>query len=134
MENLFIAPTEESPEVSLNAEKNRLTLEGESHPEDIDKFFLPIFDWVDEFFKYKYWRDDAKNRYDIDITLDLKLTYFNSSSAKRILDLIGKITQLKKEETCFSIRWFFNPDDPDSEEAGRQFADLSGREFEFVSL
>jgi len=58
MVRLNIKPTEFTPKVLLDTEKNKFEIAGESRPEDAGKFYGPILDWLDKYHVLRYWKDD----------------------------------------------------------------------------
>jgi hypothetical protein len=75
---LQIEPTVKTPKINFDPEKGVLLMSGRSMPENVLDLFEPILDWVEEYCKYP--ADTT--------TLIVKLEYFNTSSAKCILELL----------------------------------------------
>ena len=51
LSKLELQETRDTPEVLFDPENNKFELSGNSLPEDTTKFFMPIFDWIDEYIK-----------------------------------------------------------------------------------
>ncbi len=49
MEKLTIAPTLNTPGVTLDPVGNKFELKGESRPENVRSFYLPILEWLEKF-------------------------------------------------------------------------------------
>ena len=82
MAKLKIAATDRSPEVDFDFDNHRLSLKGESYPEDVTAFYGPVF--------------EALNNYLLELgagrcSFEFHLIYFNSSSAKAIMSLLEKL-------------------------------------------
>ncbi|MGT2439559.1 DUF1987 domain-containing protein [Bradyrhizobium betae] len=73
MENLFIAATPTSPEVSFDFKQHTLSLRGESYPENAAVFYGDV---ILRLRKYLAACEDTE------VTVHVALTYFNSSSTK----------------------------------------------------
>ena len=48
MEKLIIEPTLNTPGVVLDPEGNKFEFSGESRPEDVRNFYMPILEWLEE--------------------------------------------------------------------------------------
>ena len=62
-------------------------------------------------------------------TFVFKLEYFNTASSKLILDVLYALEDIKG----IKVRWYFNEEDEDMEEAGQEFSELVEIPFEFVT-
>ncbi len=130
MNNLIIEPTNASLSISLNAEKNLLEFVGESRPENVKAFFIPVLDWI-----VAYTDELASTNQSVPVKASFKLEYFNSSSAKFILDIIATIDaiKLKAPNVTTQIDWLYASDDEDLFDSGNEFTRLSGIPMNFVS-
>lgn len=88
MENLKIGATKYTPEISFDCEKNILDIIGESYPENIAEFYAPVFKWLEQYI------EQLKN--DQNVTINMELIYFNSSSSKVLLDFLDILEQAVK--------------------------------------
>lgn len=116
--------TDDIPSVWLDAENEIFRLSGRSKPEDVYSFYEPILIWVENYIQ------KPNNKTIIDFSLE----YFNTSSSKMLLDLMvifGKLIEEKKE---LLFRWHYPSDNPDIEEAGKDYEEiLEIIPFEFIS-
>ncbi len=81
------------PKVILDPENKRFEIIGESRPENVSEFYIPILVWFDEFDM-----ELAKNQYSDktdQLDFNFNFEYFNSISAKFILDIFKKIGKLQ---------------------------------------
>ena len=83
MEIFRLEATSRTPEVELNPEQGTLTMIGESYPEDIRTYYEPITVALEQF--------AATQPSDLKITI--KLTYFNSGSARALMELLDAIDE-----------------------------------------
>jgi hypothetical protein len=82
MENLFIAATATSPEVDFRFDANVLSLRGESYPENAAAFYAPVIE------RLNAWLSACVNAA---ITVEVTLTYFNSSSTKMLFSVFDAL-------------------------------------------
>ena len=122
MDPIIIAPTDETPEVELDAGNNKFEISGKSLPEDVTAFYDPILDWLD---KYIGSPNSAT-------TFVFKMEYFNTASSKMILDILLKLEELEGESEVL-VKWYYREDDEDMEEAGEEYADIVDIPFEQIS-
>jgi len=126
MENLKIAATERSPEVDFDFKHGILSLRGESYPEDASAVFGPIFGALERFLAA------AGNR---EIRFDFDLTYFNSSSAKALMNMFQLLDQAAASGARIKVSWFYAPDDDTMKEFGEDFSeDLEHVVFDLIAI
>jgi hypothetical protein len=109
MESLVIIGTNSSPEVHFKTD-GKLSIAGRSLPEDVESFFTPLEEWM--------------MTLEADVVLfDINLEYFNSSSSKKILDLL-KILDANTKVRAINIIWHYEEGDDDCLESGQIFEEL----------
>lgn len=119
MTNLYIAPTNKTPEIEFKT-TGEFRIAGNSYPENVTEFYQPVINWLDKFL-----------RSNIDgISLNVDLKYINTSSIKSILNVIIKIRTLSK--STVKVAWLYEIEDEDMFEAGEDLQKLSKLEFEFI--
>jgi hypothetical protein len=128
MKPLQIKGTEYSPEVVFNSDSATYCLSGESRPEDAGKLYGTILRWLEDFFE-----ENAKNKKAVsEITFQFKLVYFNTVSAKYILEIL-RVLQINQEKgTNVKIQWYYKLIDEDIRESGEEYARLVSLPFEFI--
>jgi len=114
MDNLFINRTKTTPEINFDCSHHVLNITGKSYPENISEFYGPIFAWLEEYLSLV----DSKS-----ITINIHLTYFNSTSSKVLLDLFDLLDEAVDDGKHISINWIYDEDDPDALEFGEEFQD-----------
>ena len=124
MENLIIKGEAKTPNIEFNYDSGELIISGRSIPENSIEFYKPVIEWL-ELLKIS---DKDK------IVLDIKLEYFNTSSSKCILDVFKKLEEIKGVGKEASIRWFFESDDEDMEEAGQDFSAIIKVPLELITV
>ncbi|GAB6073651.1 DUF1987 domain-containing protein [Nautilia lithotrophica] len=111
MENLYIAATKYTPEISLDAEKGIIDIRGKSYPENTFEFYAPVIKWIEEYLKCC-----AKD----EIVVNMEIIYFNSSSSKLFFDLFDLLDEAKDKHKIV-INWIFDEENESAEEAGEDF-------------
>ena len=133
MKALRIEPTEFTPEIIFDPGTNQFEISGESRPENAGKFYSVILDWLDQYYNLRYWKDNKFSN-SPEILIGFKLEYFNSTSAKFILDILLKLESFRKDNVKIKVVWHYEEPDIDMKESGEEFAEMTGIPFEFVSI
>ncbi len=116
--------TDKTPEIIFNPEKSTISIEGKCVPENAREFFTDVFNALEEFAKQSNG-----------LTLDINLDYFNTSSSKKILDLLFEIRNKDKYNfNSTRIIWRYFEDDNEMLESGQMFEEIIGTKFEFQSI
>jgi hypothetical protein len=123
MEELRIPRTKNTPEVILQP-SGTVKIRGRSIHENSAVFFEPVQEWVTE-----YIRDPADLT-----TVDMSLEYFNSASAKILINLLLKITHVTLKNKKFIINWYYEEGDEDILERGEYFASILEVKINFVRV
>jgi hypothetical protein len=128
MRKLSVDRTASSPKVLLDPENNTFEISGESRPSDVAAFYYEILSWFDNYSQYL-----LKSPHSGDIPVfNLDFEYFNSSSAKYILDFCKLIAATRSKGREINLKWHYESDDMDMLEAGREMSRISKLPFEFV--
>lgn len=114
MDNLVIAATERSPAVDFDFSSGVLSLKGESYPEDASTVFGPIFAALEGFLNQVEGRE---------LRFDFELIYFNSSSAKALMNMFQLMDKAAARGATIVVNWFFAPDDETMKEFGEDFSE-----------
>ena len=130
MEKLIIEPTGNSPRIVLDPENKLFEFSGESRPENVRKFYLPILEWLESYTR------DQENLKDTDRTSGLQcqfnFEYFNSTSAKYILDIFKSLNAISALGIDLEIKWLYEEDDEDMLEVGQEMSRMSKLTFEYI--
>lgn len=112
MQEIFIPPESYSPRVEFNT-NGKLLLEGRSMPEDVFKLFSPLVEFASEI--------------NVDtVDFDINLEYFNTSTSKKILELLRALdnnTQILK----LNVIWHYEAGDEDSLEMAEIYNEFLNR-------
>ncbi len=120
MEDLLIQKTTSTFEINGNVKSGILEIEGNSYPEDVVRFFEPIYDWLETFLATGAASDTADG---ISITLNFRISYFNSSSSKCLFDLLDMLEEYHEGGGSVKINWYYEEDDPDMMTMGEEFCE-----------
>jgi hypothetical protein len=124
MKNLIIKGEAKTPTIDFDYDSGELVISGRSIPENSIEFYKPVIEWL-----------EALKVSDRDkLVLDIKLEYFNTSSSKCILDVFKKLEEIRSVGKDASIRWYFESDDEDMEEAGQDFSAIIKVPLELVNV
>ena len=107
---LNISATADKPEVNLNPQQNTFEISGKSLPEDARLFYDPIIEWF----------EDYTNKPNDLTEFNLKLNYFNSSSARKIVELLSVLEKLKEDGKEARIIWHYKSYDDIMRERGEE--------------
>jgi len=94
------------PSVNFIWETGICEIAGESFLEETNKFYSPLMEWIEEYI--------AEKR---PITFNCKLSYFNTSSTKSLLDIFKVLKRYENNGGHVTVNWYFEKDDFDLKEA-----------------
>jgi hypothetical protein len=127
MKKLFIEQTAYSPKVNFDPENNFFEISGESRPPDVDGFYSEIIKWFDDYsssiIKMKGVKKPA--------FFNLNFNYFNSPSAKYILNFCKHIGKVRSKGENIGIKWYYEKDDTDMLEMGKEISRIAQVPFEY---
>ena len=108
--SLKIEATVKTPKIEFDSEKGMISIAGISIPEDPQEFFLPLDEELNQ-----YVNAPKEKTF-----LEFKLEYFNTSTTLIIRNLIRKLHDISNK-TKLNVKWYYETDDEDMEEAGDEF-------------
>ncbi|RXZ44489.1 DUF1987 domain-containing protein [Crenobacter cavernae] len=114
MQNIHLSATAATPEVDFRFDSHQLSLKGESYPENAQSFYGPLLDAVAS---YLAGLDHAQ------ITVDVQLAYFNSSSTKLLMNLFELLNNSAVKGNYVTLNWHYDEDDDTILEFGQEIAD-----------
>lgn len=110
MENLNVAETKYTPVINLDT-NGTISMVGKSYPENTFEFYAPMMAWVKEYFE-----TSAKET----TTVNLEITYFNSSSSKLFFDFFDLLEE-NNDDHDIAINWIYDEENESAQEAGEDF-------------
>ena len=114
MKAIHLPATAYTPQVDFDFSTHRLSLRGESYPENAASFYQPLIDAV-----VQYIGQLQETR----ITVDVALAYFNSSSTQLLFSLFDHLNQAALAGNDVSLNWHHDPEDDTIVEFGNELAD-----------
>jgi len=97
-----------TPRVLLDYDSHRFLIEGQSFPENSSNFFLPIIDWFKEYLEEK----------NVNMILDIKLLYVNTSSTKALFYILDLLDKAYNKGKNVSVNWYYDSENEMARETG----------------
>ena len=113
MQSLKIEATRSTPKIEFDAEKDVLRMEGESYPEDAAKFYQPVFEWL------RTYLAEASGR----ITVELKVSYLNTSSSKCMITLLDMLEEANGQGERITVNWRYAAGNEMAQECGKELSE-----------
>jgi hypothetical protein len=131
MDSFIIAPTEDSPSIIFDTTTNHFVVSGSSRPENAKTFYTPVMDWLTTYLES---RDLPKQNKDEESKLifTFRLEYFNSATAKCIVDIMFILKRFVEQGFFIKIEWFCDQRDEDMLEMGNEFAEAVGLKLDYI--
>ncbi len=129
MKKFCIEPSNVSPKVELDPDKKYFEISGKSRPENCREFFEPILDWITDFKKEIFCKG---SEFRFEALLVFRLDYFNSSSAKFLLDILNSINELNLKGHNIAVNWYYENGDEDMLEAGEELSKMVKYHFNYI--
>jgi hypothetical protein len=122
--NLTLEATQFSPSVNADWDQGCLRMSGESYPENTYEFFAQIIHWTESFLQVK----------DEPLSLELHLSYLNTSSIRAMIDIFDLLQDACTEGKPVSVRWLYDSRNPRASELGEEFKEDYTFPFDIVAL
>ncbi|MCU0319520.1 MAG: DUF1987 domain-containing protein [Flavobacteriales bacterium] len=125
MQRFELPATDHTPAIVLDPELGLMEISGRSIPENADRFFTPLHSVLEEYARAP--RPTSVVR--------VHLSYFNSTSAKYLLDLFRQWEDLHASgASTVRMEWVHARNDADMVEAGEDFRSLLELPVKLVAL
>jgi hypothetical protein len=112
MKTIVIDATPSTPAVNFSSD-GRLLIEGRSLPEDVNKFYKPLIEWI------LGLNSEC-------VKMDINLEYLNSASSKKLLELL-KCLDANSRIKSLIVNWHYEEGDDDALETGQIFEEVLNR-------
>lgn len=122
MEKLIVQQGEDTPSITFDKENSVFEISGKSFPDNVIEFYEPVLGWL------KMYSESPLSKTEVTINLD----YFNTSSAKIILDILQILSAMHKKGLDVKVKWLFSEDDEDLEQAGLRYSKVANIPIEVV--
>lgn len=124
MEKIFLEPTKVTPLVNFDPNAGILELKGRSSPENSIQFYAKIIEGL----------EDYVLNGEGDFVATFAFEYFNTSSSKCLFDVFKRLSKIDASGKGLTINWYYEEDDDDMMEAGEDYSDLLGLDFNFMEI
>lgn len=114
-----IEATKNSPRVVLDP-NGELLIQGRSIIEDTTVFYKTLIDWV-------------KNLTCSQMNVVVKMEYMNTSSSKQLLTVLKALASNSSVRSIY-VKWFYEEDDEDMLDLGKDYESLIHIPFDFYEL
>ena len=101
MDRIFIEKATKTPKILCDPENGYMLLEGRSVPENSTEFYHHILTWMEEYF------NDPKET----SVVEIRLEYFNTSSANIILKILRILDDNSAQGKDIVVKWCYEEDD-----------------------
>jgi len=116
--------TGSTPYVLINEEKGYMKFEGDSFHENVAGFFKDVNNWLSNYLKTDFTR----------FTFDFQLVYFNSSTAKLLLNMLLELDEHASDKQII-VNWITTEENDIIIECGEDFQEeVSNLEFNLVII
>jgi hypothetical protein len=121
---LKLKATDDLPNVVLDAKLNQFFITGRVLPEDGNKFFEPILNWISEYVETPNTNTEFRFRLD----------YYNSSTARMITKMIVLLEKIQEKDKNVKVVWEYLNDDEVMLERGEELKSISYLPFELRAV
>ena len=117
------SPNEYIPDIILEEKTGEVWISGESYHEYTKMVFQPVFDWLEN-----YTHEPGRS-----VSLNFRMSYFNTSSARVFLELMRILEKYRNEkEGEVQVNWYYEEGDIDILESGEKYSEDVNLPFEFI--
>ena len=124
MDQLVLEPKAKTPLINFDGRSGLMEMKGMSCSENSLEFYKPVLDWVE-----KYGKSPVGST-----TVNIEFKYFNTSSAKCILDVLEKFANIYNMGNNVVFNWNYENNDEEMLEAGENFSEILGIPFNIKEL
>lgn len=115
--------TGSTPYILIDEENSYMRFEGESFHENVIEFYKEVSDWLNQYLKTNFQQ----------FTFDCKLKYFNSSTAKLLLNMLLEMDENVSKANKVIVNWITTKDNDIMIECGEDFGEeLEQLEFNLI--
>jgi len=111
----------ERPSIKLIPAENKFVFKGRSIPSNAHEFYLPVFNWLDEYFK---------NPNPITV-FEFKFEHVNTHSSHQVFKLFKKIRD-HGSKTNVKVKWYYRNEDKDMASMAIRFMELLDMEINLI--
>lgn len=124
MNEMEIEATTDTPAVKFYPELGQFEIKGRSISENCVKFYRPLIESIE---KYVFKPVSPT-------VVHIHFDYFNTASAKCIIEILKKLEALPKKGIKVEINWYYKADEPHSYHAGMDYKSILNLDFKMVKV
>ena len=124
MKKLELANTEDTPYLLLDKDNNKFEISGRSLPEDAFGFYGAAHEWLESYV------EDANANTELVMNLD----YFNSSSARNIVEMLLILEKITETGNVIKVTWLYMEDDDVMKGRGEEIQSVVELPFEIKTI
>ncbi len=121
---ISIAVTDATPALEFDMKQGNLSLTGKSIPQDPTQFYEPLMKLLDS-----YVANPAP-----ETTVNINMEYFNTPSAKYLQDIFQKLETILPSNYTVKVNWYYEADDTDMLQAGKDYQGILQLTFNYVEI
>ena len=106
MSSFICEATARTPHINLDSAHATLLMAGESYPEDVPSFYATLTNAITTYFDQNPYHEGDKT-----FAVSIKLTYFNSSSARALMEMLDLLDDAASTGRAISVDWYCDADD-----------------------
>jgi hypothetical protein len=124
MDILETEATADTPVIKFYPSRGFIEIKGRSISENAAKFYRPLIEKIDKYlFK------------PVSPTLvHIHFDYFNTASAKCIIEILKKLESLPKKGIKVEVNWYYKPEDTSMYHAGMDYKSIVNLDFKTVKV
>jgi hypothetical protein len=126
-----IEETEFTPELLFDIEERKFLFKGVSRPEDVFKFYTPAIAWLRGFEQEIMTHTNTKYTIPV-INVEFRLSYFNSSSSKMLLQILEIIKRIQDKGIEIKVDWYYDEHDEQMYDDGIDLSESIEIPFNFM--
>lgn len=100
--NFYLPASKQTPEVDFKFDEHKLSLKGESYPENAGAFYGRVMD------ELRNYLGGGSGR---NIVVEVALRYFNSASTKLVFKFVEELDAAASNEASIRLNWVFEQED-----------------------
>ncbi len=131
MDSFIVEPTEDSPSIIFDITTSRFVISGSSRPENAKTFYTPVITWLTTYLEKMDLRKQQAGE-ESKLIFIFRLEYFNSATAKCIVDILFILKRFVEQGFSIKIEWFCDQRDEDMLEMGSEFAEAVGLKLDYI--
>lgn len=124
MDIVEIEATANTPAVKFCPDKGELEIKGISISENSARFYRPLIEGVEQYL-FKPVSPTI---------IQIHLDYFNTATAKCIIEILKKMEGLPKRGIKVQVNWYYKADEPASYHSGMDYKSILTLDFNMVKV